>query len=74
MGRLLLIDVVSSVAILVLWYIVFSHYNRKKARPPCAGCKPPAPARDESWNRVGWEHRACRLAFTSLLGGLRMPA
>ena len=30
MGRLLLIDVVSSVAILVLWYFVFSTYNRKK--------------------------------------------
>jgi hypothetical protein len=29
-GRLLLIDVVSSVAILVLWYFVFSTYNRKK--------------------------------------------
>ena len=30
MGRLLLIDVVSSVAILGLWYFVFSTYNRKK--------------------------------------------
>ena len=30
MGRLLLIDVVSSVAVLVLWYFVFSTYNRKK--------------------------------------------
>ena len=30
MGRLLLIDVVSSVAILGLWYVVFSIYNRKK--------------------------------------------
>jgi hypothetical protein len=29
-GRLLLIDVVSSVAVLGLWYIVFSTYNRKK--------------------------------------------
>jgi hypothetical protein len=29
-GRLLLIDVVSSVAVLVLWYFVFSTYNRKK--------------------------------------------
>jgi hypothetical protein len=29
-GRLLLIDVVSSVAILGLWYLVFSNYNRKK--------------------------------------------
>jgi hypothetical protein len=28
--RLLLIDVVSSVAVLVLWYFVFSAYNRKK--------------------------------------------
>ncbi|MGA8623064.1 MAG: hypothetical protein WB660_31630 [Candidatus Sulfotelmatobacter sp.] len=30
MGRLLLIDVVGSVAILGLWYFVFSTYNRKK--------------------------------------------
>ncbi len=30
MGRLLLIDVVSSVAVLALWYVVFSTYNRKK--------------------------------------------
>jgi hypothetical protein len=29
-GHLLLIDVVGSVAILALWYIVFSAYNRKK--------------------------------------------
>lgn len=30
MERLLLIDVVGSVAVLVLWYVVFSTYNRKK--------------------------------------------
>ncbi len=30
MGRLLLIDVVASVAVLGTWYFVFSHYNRKK--------------------------------------------
>ena len=30
MGRLLLIDAVSSVAVLALWYLVFSSYNRKK--------------------------------------------
>jgi len=29
-GRLLLIDVVASVAVLGTWYSVFSHYNRKK--------------------------------------------
>jgi hypothetical protein len=29
-GRLLLIDVMSSVTVLVLWYFVFSSYNRKK--------------------------------------------
>jgi hypothetical protein len=29
-GRLLLIDVVASVAVLGLWYLVFAHYNRKK--------------------------------------------
>jgi hypothetical protein len=29
-GRLLLIDVASSVAVLGLWYVVFSTYNRKK--------------------------------------------
>jgi len=29
-GRLLLIDAVSSVAVLALWYLVFSSYNRKK--------------------------------------------
>ncbi|HWW15009.1 MAG TPA: hypothetical protein VN310_10150 [Candidatus Dormibacteraeota bacterium] len=30
MGRLLLIDVAGSVAVLGLWYLVFSTYNRKK--------------------------------------------
>jgi hypothetical protein len=30
MGRILLIDVVGSVAILALWYLVFSAYNHKK--------------------------------------------
>ena len=30
MGRLLLIDVAGSVAVLGLWYVVFSTYNRKK--------------------------------------------
>lgn len=30
MGRLLLIDVAGSVAVLALWYFVFSAYNRKK--------------------------------------------
>lgn len=30
MGRLLLIDVVGSVAVLALWYFIFSTYNRKK--------------------------------------------
>ena len=30
MGRLLLIDVAGSIAILALWYFVFSSYNRKK--------------------------------------------
>ncbi len=30
MVRLLLIDVVASVAVLGTWYLVFSHYNRKK--------------------------------------------
>jgi len=29
-GRLLLIDVVGSVAVLGLWYLVFSNYNRRK--------------------------------------------
>jgi len=29
-GRLLLIDVAGSVAVLALWYLVFSSYNRKK--------------------------------------------
>jgi hypothetical protein len=29
-GRLLLIDVAASAAVLGLWYLVFSHYNRKK--------------------------------------------
>ena len=30
MGRLVLIDVAGSVAVLALWYLVFSTYNRKK--------------------------------------------
>lgn len=53
MGRLLLIDVVSAVTVLGLWYLVFSTYNRKKGaaalrwvQTACAG---EARVRESRW-------------------------
>jgi hypothetical protein len=66
-GRLLLIDVVSSVAVLGLWYIVFSTYNRKKGaaalrwvQTACAG---KGRVVDSKW--VGSSRLQARLHFPS---------
>jgi hypothetical protein len=66
-GRLLLIDVVSSVAVLGLWYLVFSTYNRKKGavalrwvQTACAG---KGRILESRW--VGSSHLQARLQFAS---------
>ena len=67
MGRLLLIDVASSVAVLGLWYLVFSTYNRKKGaaalrwvQTACAG---KGRVLESSW--VGSSRLQARLHFAS---------
>jgi hypothetical protein len=66
-GRLLLIDVVGSVAVLGLWYLVFSRYNRKKGvtvlhwvQTACAG---KGRILDSRW--MGSAHMQARLHFPS---------
>jgi hypothetical protein len=66
-GRLLLIDVAGSVAVLGLWYVVFSRYNRKKGaavlhwvQTACAG---KARILDSHW--IGNAHMQARLHFPS---------
>jgi hypothetical protein len=66
-GRLLLIDVAGSVAVLGLWYLVFSRYNRKKGaavlhwvQTACAG---KGRILDSHW--VGNAHMQARLHFPS---------
>jgi len=66
-GRLLLIDVASSVAVLGLWYLVFSTYNRKKGaaalrwvQTACAG---KGRVLESSW--VGSSRLQARLHFAS---------
>src|SRR5258708_664734 len=65
--RLLLIDVLSSVAVLALWYLVFSTYNRKKGavalrwvQTACAG---KGRILDSHW--VGSSRLQARLHFSS---------
>ena len=67
MGRLLLIDVASSVAVLGLWYLVFSTYNRKKGaaalgwvQTACAG---KGRVLESSW--VGSSRLQARVHFAS---------
>jgi hypothetical protein len=66
-GRLLLIDVASSVAVLGLWYLVFSTYNRKKGaaalrwvQTACAG---KGRVLESSW--VGSSRLQARVHFAS---------
>jgi len=66
-GRLLLIDVASSVAVLGLWYLVFSTYNRKKGaaalrwvQTACAG---KGRVLESQW--VGSSRLQARLHFAS---------
>jgi len=66
-GRLLLIDVAGSVAVLGLWYFVFSTYNRKKGaaalrwvQTACAG---KGRVLESHW--VGSSHLQARLHFPS---------
>lgn len=72
MGRVLLIDVVASVAALGTWYVVFSHYNHKKGaaalrwvQTACAGKGRIVESR---W--MGTSHLQARLHFP--LAGLKM--
>jgi hypothetical protein len=66
-GRLLLIDVASSLAVLAVWYLVFSTYNRKKGaaalrwvQTACAG---KGRVVDSQWR--GSAHLQARLHFPS---------
>jgi hypothetical protein len=66
-GRLLLIDVAGSVAILGLWYLVFSKYNRKKGtvalRWVQAACAGKGRVLESSW--MGSSRLQARLHFPS---------
>ena len=66
-GRLLLIDVASSVAVLGLWYFVFSSYNRKKGisalRWVQAACAGKGRILDSHW--MGSSRLQARLHFPS---------
>ena len=70
MGRLLLIDVTGSVAVLGLWYFVFSTYNRKKGaaalrwvQTACAGKGRVLESRWMGW--MGSSQLQARLHFSS---------
>ena len=69
MGRLLLIDVASSVAVLGLWYLVFATYNRKKGaaalrwvQTACAG---KGRILESHWVGLGSSRLQARLHFAS---------
>jgi hypothetical protein len=66
-GRLLLIDVAGSVALLGLWYFVFSTYNRKKGAAALrwvqAACAGKGRILESHW--VGSSHLQARLHFPS---------
>jgi hypothetical protein len=66
-GRLLLIDVASSVAVLSLWYVVFSTYNRRKGAAALhwvqAACSGKGRILESHW--VGSSHLQARLHFPS---------
>src|SRR5580692_10193221 len=68
-GRLLLIDVASSVAVLGLWFLVFSTYNRKKGaaalrwvQTACAG---KGRILESHWGGLGSSRLHARLHFPS---------
>jgi hypothetical protein len=68
-GRLLLIDGAGSVAVLVLWYLVFSTYNRKKGtaalrwvQNACAG---KGRILESHWMGLGSSRLQARLHFAS---------
>ena len=67
MGRVLLIDVASSVAVLGLWYLLFSHYNRKKGAAALrwvqAACAGKGRVLESRWH--GSSHLQARLHFPS---------
>ena len=67
MGRLLLIDVAGSVAILGLWYLLFSSYNRKKGavvlRWVQTACDGKGRILESQW--LGSSHLEARLYFPS---------
>lgn len=67
MGRLLLIDVAGSVTVLGLWYLVFSHYNRKKGAAALRWVQTACAGRgrilDAHW--AGSSHLQARLQFAS---------
>jgi len=66
-GRLLLIDVVASVAVLGTWYFVFSHYNRKKGAAALRWVQTACAGRgrilESHW--MGTSRLEARLHFTS---------
>jgi hypothetical protein len=66
-GRLLLIDVVGSVTVLGLWYLVFSHYNRKKGATALRWVQNACAGRgrilEAHW--AGSSHLQARLQFAS---------
>jgi len=66
-GRLLLIDVAGSVAVLGLWYFVFSHYNRKKGAAVLhwvqTACTGKGRILDSHW--LGTSRLEARLHFSS---------
>lgn len=67
MGRLVLIDVVCSVAVLGLWYLVFSTYNRKKGAAALrwvqAACAGKGRVMESHW--LGSSRLQARLHFPS---------
>jgi hypothetical protein len=68
-GRLLLIDVASSVAVLGLWYLVFATYNRRKGASALRWVQTACAGRgrilDSHWGGLGSSHLHARLHFAS---------
>jgi hypothetical protein len=68
-GRLLLIDVAGSVAVLGLWYLVFSTYNRKKGTAALrwvqAACAGKGRILESHWVGLGSSSLQARLHFAS---------
>jgi len=68
-GRLLLIDVASSFALLGIWYLVFSAYNRKKGASALrwvqAACAGKGRILEPHWLGVGSSRLQARIQFAS---------